>query len=97
MSDSSVTPWTIVHQASLFAGFPKQGDWSGLPLSSPGAPPDPGIEPMAPAQASRFFTTEPPGKPIYLFQCVLIPHLVYEILYNFMNSWTLLERFSGKG
>ena len=26
--------------------------------------PDPGIEPMSPALAGRFFTTEPPGKPL---------------------------------
>ena len=28
--------------------------------------PDPGIEPMSPALAGRFFTAEPPGKPICL-------------------------------
>ena len=26
--------------------------------------PDPGIEPASPALAGRFFTTEPPGKPL---------------------------------
>ena len=31
--------------------------------------PTPGIEPMSPASADRFFTTEPPGKP-YLFYWV---------------------------
>ena len=34
----------------------------------PGDLPDPGIEPTileSPALASRFFTTEPPGKPFY--------------------------------
>ena len=37
-----------------------------LLFSSPGDPPDPGIEPMSlgsPALAGRFFTTVPPGKP----------------------------------
>ena len=28
--------------------------------------PGPGIEPMSPALAGRFFTTEPPGKPSWL-------------------------------
>ena len=30
-----VTPWTIVHQAPLSMGFPKQEYWSGLPFPSP--------------------------------------------------------------
>ena len=38
--------------------------WSGLPFPSPGDLPDRGIKPVPLALASRFFTTEPPGKPI---------------------------------
>ena len=34
-----------------------------LPFPSPGYLPDPGIEPVSPALAGGFFTTEPPGKP----------------------------------
>ena len=34
MSDSSVTPWTIAHQAPLSVGFPRQEYWSGLPFTS---------------------------------------------------------------
>ena len=30
-------------------GFPKQEYWNGLPFSSPGDPPDAGIEPVSPA------------------------------------------------
>ena len=63
VSDSFVTPWTIAHQAPLSMGFPGQDYWSGLPFASPADLPDPGIEPMSPALAGRFFTTEPPGKP----------------------------------
>ena len=44
-------------------GFPSQESWSGLPFPSPGDIPDPGIEPVSPALADGFFTTEPPGKP----------------------------------
>ena len=32
----SVTPWTVVHQAPLSMGFPRQEYWSGLPFPSPG-------------------------------------------------------------
>ena len=56
------TPWTVAHQAPLSMGFPKQKYWSGLPLPTPGDLPHLGITPRSPALASRFFTTEPPGK-----------------------------------
>ena len=62
MSDSA-TPWTVARQAPSM-GFSRQEYWSGLPVPSPGDLPDPAIEPESPALASRFFTTEPPGKPI---------------------------------
>ena len=47
-------------------GFSRQGYWSGLPFPPPRDLPNPGIEPMSlmsSALASRFLTTEPPGKP----------------------------------
>ena len=54
--------WTVAHQAPLSMGFPGQEYWSGLPVPSPGDLLKPGIKPMFPALADRFFTTEPPGK-----------------------------------
>ena len=58
------------HQAPLSMACPRQEYWSGLPFPSPGDLPDPGIEPRPPALAGRFFTTEPPAKPIpFLFPC----------------------------
>ena len=59
------TPWTVAFQ-TLSMGFPRQEHKSGLPFPTPGDLPDPGIEPMSPALAGRFFTTEPPGKPILM-------------------------------
>ena len=50
-------------QAPLSMGFPRQEYWSGLPFPPPGDLPDPGIEPVSPALAGRFFTPEPPEKP----------------------------------
>ena len=47
VSDSSVTLWTVVHQAPLFMGFPGQEYWSGLPFLSPGDLPDPGFKLMS--------------------------------------------------
>ena len=43
-------------------GFPRQEYWSGLQFPFAGDLPDPGIEPMSPATAGGFFTTEPPRK-----------------------------------
>ena len=58
-----VTLWTIAYQVPLFMEFSRQEYWSGLPLPPPGDLPDPGIKPVSPALAGRFFTTVPPGKP----------------------------------
>ena len=40
--------------------------WSGLPFPTPGDLLDPGIEPEFHALASGFFTTVPPGKPLFV-------------------------------
>ena len=60
------TPWTAACQAPLSMVFSKQEYWSGLPVSTPGELPDPGIEHKSltsPALAGRFFTPVPPEKP----------------------------------
>ena len=75
---------TVAHQAPLFMEFSRQEYWSGLPFPSPGDLPDPRIKPMSPAfpaLAGRFFSTTPPGKPIFFYVLVLITCLV-NILYN---------------
>ena len=48
----------VARQAPLSMGFSRQEYWSGLPLPSPGDLPDPGMEPMSPALAGKFFTWE---------------------------------------
>ena len=62
------TPWTIDRQAPLFMRLSRQKYWSGLPFPLSVGLPNPGIEPaspMSPASADGFFTTEPPGKPVF--------------------------------
>ena len=56
-----MTSWTVARQVPLSMGFPRQEYWGRLPFPSPGELPDPGIKPISPALAGRFFTTEPPG------------------------------------
>ena len=63
MSDSFATH--VAHQVPLSLGFPSQEYWSGLPFPLPGDLPNPGTEPMSPALAGGFLTTEPPGKPSF--------------------------------
>ena len=50
--------------APLSMGFPRQEYLSGLPFSTPGDLPKPGIEPVSHVSCiGRFFTTVLPGKP----------------------------------
>ena len=44
-------------------GSSRQAYWSGLPLSSPGDLPDPGIEPGSPPLQEDSLPSEPPGTP----------------------------------
>ena len=41
------SPWTVPHQTLMSMEFCRQGYWSGLPFSTPGDLPDPGIEPVS--------------------------------------------------
>ena len=43
-----VSPWIVARPAPLSMGFSRQENWSGLPFSSPGDFPNPGIEPESP-------------------------------------------------
>ena len=58
------TPRIVAHQAPLSMGFPRQEYWSGMPFSSPGDLPDPGIKPGLLHWQVVFFAPEPPGKPV---------------------------------
>ena len=68
------TPWTVAHKSPRSVGLSQQKYRSGLPYPFLGDLPNPGIEPtssVSPARAGRFFTTEPPGKPIGDIKCHL--------------------------
>ena len=79
--------------------FSRQKYWSGLPFPPPGDLPDLGIEPMSPALAGGFFTTEPPGKPFLLmnwanFQ-VSTMYLSLFPLYPVLSLFVLLSVWGG--
>ena len=49
-----VAAWTIACQDHLSMGFARQEYWSGLPFTSPGDLPDPGLEPGSPTLQAVF-------------------------------------------
>ena len=57
------TPWKVTYQAPQSMGFSRQEYWSGLPFTSPGDLPNPGIEPRSPALQTDALLSEPLGKP----------------------------------
>ena len=59
-----VTPQTVAHQAPLYMGFPRQEYWSRLPFPPAEDIHEPGAKSRSPTLAGRFFTTEPPEKPL---------------------------------
>ena len=61
------TPWTVARWAPLTMGFFRQEYWSGLSFPFPGDLPYPGINPKPPVLAGKFFITELPGKPRYMY------------------------------
>ena len=65
MSDSFVTPWTMVRQAPASMDFPRQEHWSRVPFPPPEDLLDPGIEPRSPALQADSLPFEPPGKSNY--------------------------------
>ena len=66
---------------SLSKGFSRQEYWSGLPFTSPGYLPHPGIEPGSPALQADFSPTELPGTiprgghgNVLQYSCLKNPH-----------------------
>ena len=65
------TSQTVARQTPLSVGFSRQEYWSGLPFPTIGDLPNPEIETMSlasPALVGGFFTIEPSGKPLNVFQ-----------------------------
>ena len=67
-------PGSSVHE------FSRQEYWSGLPFSSPGDLPDPGVEPVSPALAGGFFTSC-----VCVCVCVCVPSHVR----LFVTPWSV--------
>ena len=79
------TPWTAARQAPLSMGFSRQEYWSGLPFSSPGDLPYPGIEPGSPVLQADSLPSEPPGKPILTGK---MPNSALPLIFTSCESFT---------
>ena len=62
MSNSFATPWTVVHSVHGIS-YTRTLEWAVISFSRGSF--HPGIKPMSPALAGRFFTTEPLEKPYH--------------------------------
>ena len=69
--------------SSSVHGISRQDSWSGLPFPTPTDLPRPGIEPASPALLGRFFTPEPPGKPVLVIASIICNIL----LFSFRELW----------
>ena len=89
-------PWTVVHQASLSMEFYRQEYWSGLPLPTLRALPDPGIKPGSLASLAltgRLLTT---GTTIVeqFILCQFLLHIFCWSVIRYINVYTCLYIFA---
>ena len=77
------TPWNVAVQAPLSMGFSRPEYWSGLPCPPPGDLPKPRNRTHASCNEGGFFTTEPPGKPTYIYNLVhgFYAYCMYDLLH----------------
>ena len=82
-------PWTVASQASLFMGFSRQEDWSGLPFPTPGDLRNPAS--LVSSALAGSLSLVPPGKPFVTaskvnFLVRHIPRAKLEMLYVILKS-----------
>ena len=78
-------PKTVALQAPLSMQFPRQEYWRGLPFPSPGALPDPGIEPMSSAWQADFLPLSQLGSPkicTYVYILFIVVVQIHKYMYT---------------
>ena len=74
------------HSGPLSMEFSRQAHWNGLPFSSLGDLPDPGIEPRSPTLKADWLPCGPPGKPVYTHTYVYIfTHIIHACIHLYMH------------
>ena len=96
-----VTPWTVAHQAPPSMDFFRQGYWSGLPFTSPGDLPGPGIESGSPILQADALPSEPPGKLwgrtffiLYMVMCMCCAILSHSVVSDSETPWSVARQAS---
>ena len=84
-----MTLWTVVRQTPLSIGFSRQDYWSGLPFSSLGDLPNPGIKLGFLALQVDSLPPEPPGKPLNIVMLCYVM-LCYVMLCYVMLCYIIL-------
>ena len=92
---SSTTAWTVVCQAPVCMGFPRQESWSGLPSSPSEELPDPGIEPTTPAWQVGSLPLSHLGNPCICLCVYMCVHFLYPFICWWVLRWfTYLDIFA---
>ena len=90
VSNSFVSPWTLIHQAPLSMEFSRQEYRSGLTFHSPGYLPNPWIELTSPAWQADSLQPSHLGSPFTLIMCVEIctyngKYIYYTFIYIYLT------------
>ena len=83
------TPWTVACQVPLSMGFSREGYWSGLPFTSPGDLPNPGIEPWSLVLQADSLPSEPRESPHFSLVMLLIIHWL--LIINYISYWLIID------
>ena len=92
LSDSFATPWTVAYQAPPSMGFSRQEYWRGLPFSSPGNLPGPGIELRSSTLQADSLPFEPRGNPHFAWMHTISLYrytTTYLSVQDFMEVWII--------
>ena len=80
-------PRNVSCQAPLSMRFSRQAYWSGLPCPSSGNLSKLRIEPRSPALQADSLPSDPPGKPIFIYNTYYITHVLYGTFYRTLCWW----------
>ena len=84
VTSNSLQPHGLDCQTPLSTGFPRQEYQSSLSFPSPGDLPNQVLNPCL--LAGRFFTIEPPGKPIYVCVYVCVYTYIHIYIIKFLHQ-----------
>ena len=82
------------YQASLSMRFSRQEYWHGLPFTSPGDLPHPGIKPGSPTLQADTLPSEPPGNTISWCRKIIWMLAFFSIILSFVKFYQNITMFN---